>query len=161
MSQSYRIPLILGVMALGAWLLMELSMKVYVFSPTHGVVTRDGVPVANAEVERSYKWGWLSKEGSEKTRTDSQGRFSFGEVTDWSIVHSFVPFPDRVGQRIVIRVGGKEYRAWETIKENFKPLGEIGRPIDLRCELNANDIFRETHGGIAELDPSIKESVHE
>jgi hypothetical protein len=133
---------------------MGLSMKVYLFSATRGVVTRNGQPVENAEVERTYRWGSKNQEGSDKTVTDAQGRFAFDTAWDKSLIHGILPLHQSVAQRIFIRVDGAEYRAWSFPKDNFDDLGEIGRPLELICELTAQDIKREPHRGIAELAPA-------
>lgn len=128
-------------------------MKVCLFSAVRGVVTRNGVPVPNAEVERTYKWGWRASTESDKARTDAQGRFSFDAAWERSIVHGVLPLQPTVVQTITIRSDGAEYRAWSLGKYNFDDLGEVGRPLNLHCELTAPDSNRETHWGIAELSP--------
>lgn len=128
-------------------------MKVCLFSAVRGVVTRNGAPVANAEVERSYQWGWMNRTDSDKTRSDAQGRFSFDAAWDRSVLHGMLPLQPTVFQTITIRSDGSEYRAWSKSKYNFDDLGELKRPLELRCELTKPDENHETHWGIGELAP--------
>ena len=128
-------------------------MKACLFSATRGVVTRNGAPVANAEVERTYKWGWRDQTDSDKARTDAQGRFSFDTAWGSTLMHGVLPLHRMVIQTITIRDAGQEYRAWSLGKHNFDDLGEVGRPIVLSCELTAQDENRKTHWGIGQLEP--------
>jgi hypothetical protein len=142
----------LGVLAM-AFVLTGCGMKVCLFSAVKGAVTRDGAPVANAEIERTYKWGWMNQTDSDKTRSDAQGRFSFDAAWSHSLLHGVLPLQPTIVQTITIRSNGQEYRAWSAAKYNFDDLGEIGRPLELTCELTAPDTNRKTHWGIGQLPP--------
>ena len=135
-------------------------MKVHLFSATRGVVTRNGIPIANAEVERTYRWGSKNQERSDKTHTDAEGRFAFETAWDRSLIHSILPLHQSVAQRIYVRVEGTEYRAWSFPKDNFDDLGEVGRPLELICELTAEDTLRKPHRGIAVLAPDASDRGH-
>lgn len=152
-SPVLRSALVLGAVLVIALLAMEMSMKACLFSATRGVVTRNGAPVANAEVSRTYNWGWLDSADSDSTRTDAQGRFSFDAVWKRTMMHGVLPLHRSVMQEIFVRVDGKEYRAWSFSKPNFDDLGEVGRPLELNCELAEPDKNRQTHWGIAQLAP--------
>jgi hypothetical protein len=137
-SRARPVARALGWLAL--WIVAAgCGMKVCLFSAVKGVVTRNGAAVANAEVERTYKWGWMNQTSSDKTRTDAAGRFSFDTAWSRSLLHGVLPLQPTVVQTILIRSEGKEYRAWSTGKLNFDDLGEIGRPLELTCELTAPD----------------------
>lgn len=108
--------------------------KSCVFSSVDVVVTRDGVPVADARVVRTSEW---QKEEVETTVTDSEGRFSFPALYHAS-ASKFVPFSEFVAsQSIVVEVEGQQFEIWANGKRDPKENAEFGgQPIKLTCELN-------------------------
>ena len=112
------------------------------FSPVSGVVTKDGQPVAGAEVEQHYVWHWKDQSASTTVTTDGEGRFSFPQVTGSSFLGGLMPHEPVVEQRIVIRYEGREYLAWKHAKHSYEAGGELGGvPLELECALEAEEQF--------------------
>lgn len=107
--------------------------KSCVFSAVSGVVTLDGKPVANAQINRQAKW---QKSGSDQTQTDASGNFSFPPMYQSSIM-KFMPAEFVTHQTIHIVHDGKEYLAWESTKRAPEENSELGgKPIKMTCELS-------------------------
>lgn len=120
--------------------------KMSLFTEVVGVVLDHGKPVADAEVERVYNWGWKDKTVSVKTTTDADGRFRFDEVVESSFSGSLLPHEPVIVQKIFIRTGGQEYKAWTYTKHNYEPGGErMGQPIEIECPLEVKPDF---HGDV-------------
>jgi len=123
---------------------MAWSSEMYLFSEVDGVVTSQGQPVAGAEVERIYHWGWKDVERKARTTTDQAGRFTFPQVVESSFFGSFMPHEPLVSQRILIRWQGEEYTAWKHTKHNYRKNGELGgRPIRINCPLENEPTLKE------------------
>lgn len=122
---------------------MAWSSEMVLFSEVNGVVTSDGQPVSGAEVERTYHWGWKDVEKKEKTVTGQDGRYHFPEVVESSFFGSFMPHEPLIGQRIYIRYQGQQYKGWKHSKHNYRKNGELGRPINLRCDLGTEPSLKE------------------
>lgn len=106
------------------------------FSAVKGQVVQNGKPVAGAKVVRQYVWQWNKKKGVEETISDAGGNFSFKQATQSSLMTSIFPHEPVVTQIIFIHVGDKKYEAWSFSKRNYDDLGELGRPIDIICDLD-------------------------
>lgn len=132
---------------------MALSSKLCLFSAVSGVVLRGGEPVVGAEVEREYLWGWKDRTRAERTHTDAEGRFTFAAATEKSMLASLMPHEPLVTQKIFIRDGGNEYKAWMFTKHNYRENGELeGRPIQLTCDLDSEPLQRGDVFGIGAQD---------
>jgi hypothetical protein len=105
------------------------------FSKVHGVVVHHGKPVPNAVVTRQFNFGWTDEEKTESSKTDKDGTFDFPIITRFSVASSVVPHEPSISQTIKIHVDGKEYIAWYLLKRNYDDNGELGKPINLICEL--------------------------
>lgn len=115
--------------------------KICLFSEVKGVVQKDGKPVANAHVIQTVK-----KEGKEfrnTTITNTQGEFHFAPIYTHSI-STVLPVEPTYTQRIFIQYEGKELRGWMLVKNDNEENTELGgRPIRLRCDVNAEDTRKE------------------
>lgn len=132
---------------------MAFSKNLYLFSDVQGVVLNKGVPVPDTEVERIYNWGWKDVTGQEKTMTDAQGRFHFDPVVQSSFWASILPHEPVVTQKILIRQGGTEYKAWMFTKHNYEENGELsGKSIRLSCDLASEASAKGDVFGICEME---------
>lgn len=126
--------LLIGLLTQGQ--AMAFSKTLYLFSAVEGTVLLDGKPVAGVEVEQRYHWRWKDKRGTEKTTTDTSGRFQFSTITGKSMTAGLLPHEPVIVQNIVFRYQGKEYEGWYQSKRNYEDLGELGgKPLRLKCEL--------------------------
>lgn len=122
------------------------------FSAVHGRVLLNGQPVAGAEVERRYQWGWNKSEGQQTVRTDANGAFSFPVARASSATASLVPHEPVIFQELIIRHQGKKYFAWLYTKHNYDEDGELeGKKLNLECELSHASTNNGTFTGLAEL----------
>lgn len=112
------------------------------FSEVQGVVLDQGRPVAGAQVERVYNWGWKDRTYRETTTTDSEGRFHFAATTESTLLGSVLPHEPVIIQEIFIRRDGREYEGWMYTKHNYRADGELDRPIQLTCRLEAEPDFQ-------------------
>lgn len=114
---------------------MSLFSKRVIFSEVKGVVVHEGKPVEGAEIERSFHLA-TGEKGADQTRTDASGRFSFKRITKSPGLLGLLPHEPVIGQNIVIKVGGKQYMAWQFVKHDYEDNGELdGKPLDLICDL--------------------------
>jgi len=130
-----------------------MAGKFVLFSAVTGVVLDHGKPVPGAAIMRTWNWAWKESGGSDTTYTDAGGRFSLPEVTGSSFFGRFMPHEPYVTQGIVIKHGGHEYVAWRTVKRNYEPDGELGRPAHLTCRLEAEPVRGGKVFGISTLEP--------
>jgi len=130
---------------------MGLFEPIVLFSAVVGVVTLDGAPMADVEVERRYRWSWTDAEGSEVVRTDEQGKFAFPVITGSSFTARWFPHEPVVTQVIVVHHEGEEFEAWRYTKHNYHPNGELHRSLDFICDLAMEAEFRGEYYGICEL----------
>lgn len=105
------------------------------FSAVNGQVVQNGKPVAGAKVVRQYVWQWNDKKVVEEVSTDNSGNFSFKQATQSSFLTSIFPHEPVVSQDILIFHEDKKYEAWVFSKHNYDDNGELGKPINLICEL--------------------------
>lgn len=115
---------------------MGLGKTLYLFCEVGGTVLADGRPLAGAEVERSWFWGFKEQRGRETVTTDAQGRFRFAEHSESSLLGGLLPHEALVTQKIVIRHDGREYEAWMNTRRDYERNSELdGRPAELVCAL--------------------------
>jgi hypothetical protein len=130
------------------------GLKLCVFSAVKGTVVKEGMPLPNVLVKRTYKWDGESI--TDEVTTDAAGNFSFPEQNQRSVIAIF-PHNPSVSQGIKIYLDGKEYRAWAYQKGNYDVNGELdGKPMNLLCDLNNPEQKHEVNNykiytGICEL----------
>jgi hypothetical protein len=125
---------------------MSLFSDRVFFPEVRGVVTDRGKPIEGAEIERSFHAAMQDEKGLDLTRTDVSGHFLFKKITKSSSLLSMLPHEPVIGQNIIIKVGGKEYMAWQYVKHDYDDNGELnGKPIDIICDI-ASDPAKQ--GGI-------------
>jgi hypothetical protein len=130
---------------------MAFGKKV-LFSSVEGTVLDQGQPVQGAEIVREYEWVYTGEKGTDSTTTGSDGGFSLPAIEGSSFGASVLPHEPLVAQKILIRRGGNEYRAWVNTKRNYDANGELeGRAIRLRCELTAESTAKGDILGICEI----------
>lgn len=136
-------PLMAGVVLACALLLTTVSEanamgKMCLFSAVRGVVLDHGKPVEGARIERSYKWMWNNKMGSDEVVTDAAGKFSLPAIWGSSLLGSLLPHEPYVRQTILIHRGEVTYKAWMFNKGEYRENGELGgRSISLICRLES------------------------
>lgn len=127
---------------------MGLFTRLVLFSPVSGVVLRDGVPVANAEVRQEVTF-FDEKIPPQRAVSDASGRFHFSVVDRGAGFTRLMPHQPVMLQRIVIRHGGIEYVAWRHTRNSYGMNSELdGRPLRLECDLVRQPDFEGTHYGI-------------
>jgi len=116
----------------------SLAMFNYsLFSEVRGVVVSQGKPVVGATIERTYRWTWKNKNGSESVVTNEKGEFYFSEITGFAFL-GWLPHEPMIEQTIRIKHQGKSFDAWMYDKRDYDRNGELnGRPINLFCSLEA------------------------
>jgi hypothetical protein len=118
---------------------MSLFSQKVVFSEVKGVLVDKGKPVEGAEVERTFHMAMGDKKETDRTRTDASGRFFLPRITKSTGLIGVLPHEPVIGQNIVIRMGGKEYMAWQYVKHDYTDNGELdGKPIELICDLGVD-----------------------
>jgi len=116
------------------------GLKLCVFSAVEGKVLREGKPIPNALVKRTYDWD--GENITDEVTTDDDGNFSFNNQYQKSLFAIF-PHNPSVGQFIKIYIDDKEYQAWGFQKGNYDVNGELdGKPMKLLCDL---DSPKQTH----------------
>lgn len=74
-------PVVILLAAIAFLLTACVDMNLVLCSALEGtLVDKDKKPLAGVQIERTWHWHWGDKKGSEKTVTDTQGRFSFPEI---------------------------------------------------------------------------------
>jgi hypothetical protein len=125
--------------------------KMVMFSGVSGKVLQDGKPVAGALVEREFRWSWKSETGTDSTQTDASGAFRLPVIERSSLMGSLLPHQPNVRQTILIKHGGKTFKAWMFNKGNYDLDGELDRPIVMTCRLEREPTHTGDVFGICEL----------
>jgi hypothetical protein len=125
--------------------------KMVLFSTVNGIVLQGDQPVAGAVVEREFRWAWKSETGTDRAETNVRGEFSLPAIERTSLTGSLLPHEPNVRQTILIKHRGQTYKAWMFDKGNYKPEGEIGRPIVMTCRLESEPTHHGDVFGICEL----------
>jgi hypothetical protein len=140
-------------------------LKVCLFSEVNGQVTKDGKPVAGAEVMRSVELN--DKTYTDTTLTNAEGRYHFAERQVKSM-NSILPVEPFIPQLINIKYNKQQFIGWKMNKRNYDVNGEIDKALQLSCELNDEPNVKEQRigpnvFGICKwnLDFSVKEISHE
>jgi hypothetical protein len=115
---------------------MGLKSKRVLFSQVSGVVTKDGAPVAGAEVEQTVLYKEEGRTPQVTVVSDGEGKFAFAEVSA-NEGPALLPGEVTVGQRLVIRYQGQSYEGWNHGKKGKEANTEAnGKPLRLVCELS-------------------------
>ncbi len=127
--------------------------KMVVFSEVQGKVLHNGKPVANAVLEREFRWTWKDEVGTDSTTSNAAGGFAFPRIERSSLFASVLPHEPNIEQTILIKVDGKTYKAWMFRKRDYKLNGELdGKPIVITCHLEAEPSHHGKVFGICELN---------
>ncbi len=113
--------------------------KIYLFSEVNAIVTNKGQPVAGAEVTRTVQFH-QKKYPNATTTTDAQGRFHFDALVDSSLFDKYSLSHISVLQRLHIRYQGKEYLAWDFVKNNLRSEGEFS---EYRGKISKEGVFSQ------------------
>jgi hypothetical protein len=144
----------LAALALTLGLLVQgnAMASMVIFSALQGQLLLNGQPVAGAELVREFNWAWKEENGSDRTRSDAQGRFSFPAIERRSLLGSLLPHEVVIDQRIWLQHQGKSYDLWLSFKRNYKPNSENeGRPIQVVCHLERSPQRRGSVTGLCEF----------
>ena len=136
-------------------------LKIDVLTEVNGVVTLAGEPVSGAKIVLNVRIVFNDEKFNITTETDTAGRFHFDLIKAKSI-NTFLPSAKMVNQKITISHQGKDYLAWDMVKNNYDYNGELNDlsepanktqiiPLTLICELNNETNTRKagTHDHIA------------
>jgi hypothetical protein len=114
----------------------------------------DGDPVSGVTITRSWSWGWANSDGTDKTVTDSEGRFHFDEVKGRSLTAKFVPHEPSVRQEITAELPSGTLTLLSLQKSNYETNGEMGgRPLRIACRTDLEPDARGFFWGTCEFDP--------
>ena len=123
--------------------------KMVMWSAMKGRVLMNGQPASGAVLKRNFFWHWKSENGSDETKANAAGEFSFSAIERSSFMGGLLPHEPVVEQSMVIEYQGKSYKAWGYFKHDYDHNGENrGRPIDVTCHLEAE---RAMHGDVMGL----------
>ena len=144
-------PLLVGAILLIGFQGVAMA-KMVIFSEVQGKVLQNGVPVPDAVIEREFRWSWKDEVGNDVARTDQSGDFKLGRIERSSLLGSVLPHEPNIEQTILIKVGGKTYKAWMFRKRDYKLNGELdGKPIVMTCRLESEPAHTGKVFGICEL----------
>ena len=144
MKTNLKIWPVILLMVLFATEVDAMGLKKILFSNVHGIVLIGGTPVKDALVTRWFEFGFTEESKTDTATTNSNGEFTFPQISRLSLLASIAPAQPDVPQKISITHGGKEYLAWLFTKKNYDANGELrGKPIDLVCELTNERIYDE------------------
>lgn len=129
---------------------MGVFSRLVLFSEVHGVVLKEGKPVAGAELVQKVVWSDdESKNRTQNTATDRNGAFEFPTIEANAGLLRLIPAQPTIQQTIVIRYRGVEFVAWLHGKGSYNANTELdGRPLHLECELTRQPDYEGKHYGI-------------
>ncbi len=116
---------------------MSFFSKQVLFSEVKGIVQKQGKPLVNVEVIRSYTE--LDNRNHESVKTDAQGQFNFSKVTKTLFFELgfFPPSEVVVSQDIILNYKGISYDAWVFVRDNYDNGSELGvNTINLICDIS-------------------------
>lgn len=129
--------LALGLLILAQGAPMAFGKTLTLLSEFEGrLVTEGDQPAAGVRLTRHWKWAWTGDEGEDETVTGPDGRFRFPEVTGRSTMAGIVPHTPSITQEIKAHGPAGSVEIWYADKRNYKPDGELGRPIRAVCHLD-------------------------
>jgi hypothetical protein len=115
---------------------MGLTSERVLFSQVGGVVTKDGKPVAGAEIEQTVLYKEEGRIPQTSVVSDDKGKFAFAQVSV-NEGPKLLPGEVSVSQRLVIRYKGQEFEGWNHGKKGKEANTESnGKPLRLVCELS-------------------------
>ncbi|MEO0972866.1 MAG: DUF6795 domain-containing protein [Pseudomonadota bacterium] len=121
-----------GVVSLG----LSSMGQVCLFSGMSGVITNNGEPVAGARITRTVK---LTREQSDETTTDEQGRFAFAPVFARTAT-KHLPQEFASNQDLVVHHDGDAISIWSSVKRTPEENSESrGKPLVVTCELTSEE----------------------
>ncbi len=144
----------LAAILLAAFTLEGVSMsffskteeEVVLFSEMKGHITLNGQPLINAKIERDITW---KDEVGEKDyiETDDNGYFIFNEI---KVKAKLSPLSQLVvTQELTVLYKSERFIIWSMGKLSKERFGELGGvPINLRCELNDQQVRVEIDNGL-------------
>jgi len=142
-------------MSIGAAVVLMVGLqgtamaKMVMWSAMKGRVLMNGKPAEGAVLKRDFFWHWKSENGSDQTRANAAGEFTFPAIERSSFMGSLLPHEPVVEQSMTIEYSGKTYKAWGLFKHSYDNNAENrGRPIDVTCRLEAE---RTMHGEVMGL----------
>jgi len=98
------------------------------------LIDKERRPVPGVRVQRTWKWAWNGRTGSEETATDAQGRFAFPQVTGRSLTAGVLSHEPAIDQEITAHGPLGPVLIFAAQKMNYDDNGENdGRPLDIVC----------------------------
>lgn len=127
--------------------------NINVLTAMDGAITLNGKAVSGVEVILNTRIVFNNRKITSSTKTDHLGRFHFDAIFSNSI-NSILPSAKMIDQKITLQYQGKQYIAWQMVKNNYKYNGELNDPSDpidesdvipliLTCDLNNENITRK------------------
>lgn len=127
---------------------MATNSQMILFSHVEGVVTRDGEPVAGAEIVQKVLYKTEDEVPAVSLTTGADGKFEFDEISR-KAPRRWLPGEITITQSIVIHHDGQQYEGWHHGKKGFEANAELeGRPLRLVCELTTTPDVEGNHFGI-------------
>lgn len=109
--------------------------------------------MAGVRVERRWFWHWNDRRGDDSTLSDQNGEFSFAAVYGSSFLGGLLPHEPVIEQTITLHDGDRQVSAWVYTKGLYMENAELGgKPLKLRCHLDAEPERRHGIFGVCELE---------
>ena len=116
-------------------------LRICLFSPIQGTITRDAQPVIGMEIMRRCVLD--DRIHSDGTLTDDYGRFSFRAMNTWSLRSLNIFKNSGIEQVMIATHRGENWTLWQSYKWDMEIGSEIALnwrqavlPIEIACELN-------------------------
>lgn len=128
--------------------LNPFKKEVYLMSPLKGQLVKDGEPLANTALEVMLSM----PRGEQRTfahQTDENGFFDLPAITEKMHVGPMTEFA--VSQYVFALIDGEKVRLWYAGKREPELHGEFtppGEPVDLVCDLDAEQITHREMAGV-------------
>jgi len=135
MTKLYKTLLTVFVVFVGSACSPHLDY-IYYISKVEGTLLRNGIPIKNAVITRTYQLGDYTESVTNTTITDNNGKFVIPEGKEYRLVLTIGEA--RIKQDITISIDEHQYVGWKYVKDNLQFHGEIYQPIILRCDTATN-----------------------
>ena len=133
------------------------STRIFVWSPTRGLVTIAGQPLPNTRVRREarVRMNGQQKTYQDETTTDNAGRFAFNALNDIIDYDTFLDTQPVVHQRLYISVNDKEREGWRNTRTSFDEGRDIwvttdqyiGDPLIFNCDMDRKPLKQRKFDG--------------
>lgn len=115
----------------------EAGPMLVLATPMEGtLVDKDLRPVPNVRVERTWKWAWTGRQGSDVYTTDVQGHFEFPMVKGFSLTASVLPHQPQIDLSITANGPNGPVLLYEVTKSDYSDRTKSGKPLNIVCRID-------------------------